>query len=1089
MPTALLSDIASPQGNVASFDDIAPSQHGVASFGDIVSSHGVASFNDVAPSGPPTPSTWERIQQAVGRAIPEAATGPLAQANRYLVQPFNCLAQAGADAGREAGRDVVTSTTLMQHAGDYLSATVPSPYGPKSPVENPEHATEREHPIALGVAGGLGSAVGSTVTDVRNWPFFASAAARPLLQKVIARGFATQMAAQTYQGAKELYDRWDKLSPTERAEIGTRTGVGALFLAKGLSESAGKKTGATETPTHTTHAIDPDSSLGKLLAEPAPNVRVTDSAATARDLIEKDTIAKPNEAAPDAQARVTGPSGTAAFVNPTARVVRESHIPVANNDEILATAVHSILGNSDELQKTNIDMSSIKTDRDIEAALMRVSDVIKSHLDDRTYATIGFEMQKQLAAETGLTVEQLLSHPNGIALNAENLLAARMILKQSYNHVLELTRTAASSGDVADREAATVALSQHKAIQERIAGFRKESGRALGSWRIGGADLPATKIANVFEKLPVDIQGEAVKLISRLDQNDPRSVRALNELVEKIKPATTLEKLHEWYRNSLLSSPHTLIVKTASEISMVAMETMKKAVAGGISKFKDSPDRFAAESWYYAKGLAQALSEHARPILSGAFQLEGSPGFERAGQQAIKGKLGSVIRVPSEAMSRMTNLLYTGNYFGEINSLAARQAISEGLSGDGFNARQEYLSHHPSEEMSESAHDLAMRNTFQSRLGPFAEKIGQAIATKPTAKWMPEWAKGVAPLKWLFPFYKTPINLVRATLTHATPYELLNGIAKGDTDALARGLVGSSIAASLAALALSGHLTGGGPTDYRKEETKRATGWQPYSLKIGDKYYSYHRFEPVGLAAGMIADAVHGMQHGDSEIVSGSKADTAVKHIARNLDDLAFMGTLANLLQAVHDPVGGRAQSFINREAGSLVPAGVANVAETMDPTVRRPQSALQAIESRVPGLTSAAPPITDITGKHVERPFSNLGGANSFPFTTAKHDPVVDELARLGISTPQPPTQIKWRGKPTQLTDAERQQFAQLEGAELYKRVGRLIQSGVWQRRSDDQKRKALIQLHGMIDSARPARLTRIRRDGQAELAINKHE
>jgi hypothetical protein len=289
----------------------------------------------------------------------------------------------------------------------------------------------------------------------------------------------------------------------------------------------------------------------------------------------------------------------------------------------------------------------------------------------------------------------------------------------------------------------------------------------------------------------------------------------------------------------------------------------------------------------------------------------------------------------------------------------------------------------------------------------------------------------------------------------------------------------------LAALALSGHITGGGPTDFRKEETLRATGWQPYSVKIGDKYYSYHRFEPIGLAAGMIADTVHGMQHGDSEVVSQSKADSAVKHIARNVDDFPFLGTLANLLQAVHDPTGGRAQSFINREAGSLVPAGVANVAETIDPTVRRPQTALQAVESRIPGLTSRAPAIVDVTGNQVQRPLNNFGGANPFPFTTAKNDPVVDELARLGISTPQPPSQIKWRGKPTQLTDAERQQIAQAEGQEMYRRVAKLIQSGVWQKRSDDQKRKALVELHRMIDDARASRLTKMRKQNRTELAV----
>ena len=114
---------------------------------------------------------------------------------------------------------------------------------------------------------------------------------------------------------------------------------------------------------------------------------------------------------------------------------------------------------------------------------------------------------------------------------------------------------------------------------------------------------------------------------------------------------------------------------------MAAMETMKKAVAGGVARFKDSPDRFSSEAYYFSKGMTQALADHARPILSGEFQLEGSPGFERAGQQAIKGPLGSVIRTPSEAMSRMTNLVYAGNYFGELNALAARQALSEGLAG------------------------------------------------------------------------------------------------------------------------------------------------------------------------------------------------------------------------------------------------------------------------------------------------------------------------------------------------------------------------------------------------------------------------
>jgi hypothetical protein len=317
-------------------------------------------------------------------------------------------------------------------------------------------------------------------------------------------------------------------------------------------------------------------------------------------------------------------------------------------------------------------------------------------------------------------------------------------------------------------------------------------------------------------------------------------------------------------------------------------------------------------------------------------------------------------------------------------------------------------------------------------------------------------------------------------LLRTTPYELLNGIAKGDTDAMARGLVGSSIAATLGMLALSGHLTGGGPVDYRKAETLRATGWEPYSFKIGNSYVSYRRFEPVGLAASLVADTIHSAMTGDSEVVTQSKADTAIHHILRSVDDFPMLGTVGNLLQSIHDPTSGVARSFVNREAGSLIPSALANIAETGDPTVRRPATAAQAIESRVPGMTQAAPAIVDVTGRTVQRPINNLGGANPFPSTTARRDPVTDELARLGISTPQAPKQI---GK-VALTDAEKQQLMQQEGQELYQTLTESIKNGSWQQRTDDQKRQAITEFHRQQDRQRAGRLNAMRRQTQDDLA-----
>jgi hypothetical protein len=87
----------------------------------------------------------------------------------------------------------------------------------------------------------------------------------------------------TDQGAKEVYDNWDKLNPSQRAEIGANTGVDALFLAKWLAE-----------PGIQTHAIEADSPVGKVLADSAPSIRVVDSAAAARALVEGDTKLRPD---------------------------------------------------------------------------------------------------------------------------------------------------------------------------------------------------------------------------------------------------------------------------------------------------------------------------------------------------------------------------------------------------------------------------------------------------------------------------------------------------------------------------------------------------------------------------------------------------------------------------------------------------------------------------------------------------------------------------------------------------------------------------------------------------------------------------
>lgn len=159
--------------------------------------------------------------------------------------------------------------------------------------------------------------------------------------------------------------------------------------------------------------------------------------------------------------------------------------------------------------------------------------------------------------------------------------------------------------------------------------------------------------------------------------------------------------------------------------------------------------------------------------------------------------------------------------------------------------------------------------------------------------------------------------------------------------------------------------------------------------------------EPVGLVSFLVADAVHGMNVGDSEEATKSKADNAVNHIARSLQDVAFVPTLASLSEAITNP-GARVQNFIARQVAGFVPALVKDVAQAGDRTVRKPNGIMETIESRIPGLTSHVPAVTNIAGQEVKRPASAVGGAKPFPVSKATNDPVLKELSRLGVSTSQ---------------------------------------------------------------------------------------
>jgi len=78
-------------------------------------------------------------------------------------------------------------------------------------------------------------------------------------------------------------------------------------------------------------------------------------------------------------------------------------------------------------------------------------------------------------------------------------------------------------------------------------------------------------------------------------------------------------------------------------------------------------------------------------------------------------------------------------------------------------------------------------------------------------------------------------------------------------------------------------------------------GWQPYSVKVGDKYYSYGRLEPIATIVGMAADFSQIKDH-MTEDEKYNVAAGIYGSIAANLKDKTFLTGLSNIIHLTDEP-------------------------------------------------------------------------------------------------------------------------------------------------------------------------------------------
>lgn len=656
----------------------------------------------------------------------------------------------------------------------------------------------------------------------------------------------------------------------------------------------------------------------------------------------------------------------------------------------------------------NVRVDKLDSPQDIGQAL-KVADNIAGGFDAAKRGKISFAETQALAQDLGMTADDLLARRKGQAFSAEEAYAARAILAKSGNELVNMAKRIRSLGDDPGSAALATfrkALVRHAAIQEQVSGMTAEAGRALSAFRMAAdsRDIPG----RVLEGLANAGGGsgrlkDAAERIIDLER-DPAN---LNRFIEKVSKPGFSDRAQEIWYNYLLSGPQTHMVNVLSNTMTALGQLPEHAIAAGIGATRRALSREATDRVLFSElgartvGLMQGTKEGIREFAR-AFRTGEASDFvtkmESQTQKAVPGIKGDVLRVPTRLLTAEDELFKAMARRMELTGLAVRQAAKEGRKGQEAKDRVAELIADPPDDMMEKVLDYGRYLTFQRPLGEgLAGSLSRATQRQPV-------------LKAVLPFVRTPTNLIKFTaersplapMVREWRKDFMAGGARRDL-AIAKVMVGSGVGAVIGELAAQGIITGSEPSDDNRRGLLLASGWQPYSIKIGDTYYSYKRLDPFAMTFGTAADiATMGDAMSDKEREDGAMLWTA--SVLSNFASRTWLSGITDALEALKDPER-YSGNFIKRLIGSAtVPTGSAQIARTIDRTMRETPDIASYMSSRMPGQSDQLLPKRDVWGQ----PIVSEGGVgpdilSPIWTSTDRNDPITQEALRVGAKVSKP--------------------------------------------------------------------------------------
>lgn len=533
------------------------------------------------------------------------------------------------------------------------------------------------------------------------------------------------------------------------------------------------------------------------------------------------------------------------------------------------------------------------------------------------------------------------------------------------------------------------------------------------------------------------------KLKAMLEQlKTPEGARAFAE--EQLRP-TLWDKLVEGWKAGILSGPVTHMANVVGNTSFAFMRPAIDQVAAviGLARGASVGERLSMwEPVGRMVGLFEGIRDGLKVGVQAMMHEDNDPTKGEQYRHAIEGKKGEIIRLPFRALSAEDRVFSTMNERGELYSMATQEAVKEGLNPltHEFRERVVQILQNPTVDMMEAAQLAGKRFTFNVPLGAKGRAVQNLVRT-----WHLEWA---------VPFIRTPANIA-LELGRMSPLAPLvgdwsaafrqGGVARDR--AIAELAVGTGIMALTAGYAFSGKISGNGSPQPGERAVKRGAGWQPYSINVDGKWYSYSRIQPVGTLLGLAADMAEIWDHMTPEEQNQIPKMMSVA-FANAVTNQTFLQGITMIVNGMSDPTRFMPR-MIQQLTASTVPNLIAQPESMRDPYARSINSVLDAVRARLPVQREELPPKIDVWGEPI--PSTERVGY-VFPSTISEvsKDKVKTEAARLGVAAAGAPKKLhvgRGTGKlgQVEITPQQQEVFDRVAGQTAHQVMEQLVNAPGW--------------------------------------------